>query len=139
MRPSIPAASASEVPAVAPSGRCEVRLTVQGKPAPKGSRTIGRRGDGSIFTRPASNAEHRWTDAVARMAQWRRGQDVGPLPEAPYSVELVFYCERPQRPSHSHPSRHDVDKLARAVLDGLVNGGLLSDDRHVTELRCSPS
>jgi len=85
-----------------------------------------------VFTRPASNQEHRWTKAVA-VAAHEAGTDA-PLPAAPYRVELEFHCQRPKRPSHPHPSRHDLDKLVRAVCDGLVQGGLLTDDRHVVEL-----
>lgn len=109
-----------------------VRLTVYGQVAPKGSRTLGTRGDGTAFTRPASNREHAWTEAVAKQAMWTRSHVAVPSP--PYRVTLAFHLPRPARPAHPYPSRVDVDKLARAVLDGLVRGGLLEDDRHVTEL-----
>jgi Holliday junction resolvase RusA-like endonuclease len=118
-------------------GPITVRLTVYGVPAPKGSRTLARRADGSVFTRPAANGEHRWMHAVAEVARWRAAQDVGPLPDAPYAVRLDFAMPRPKRPAHDHPTRGDIDKLARAVLDGLVQGGLLSDDRHVVVLEAS--
>lgn len=110
----------------------DIALTVYGQVAPKGSRTLGTRRDGSAFTRPASSREHAWVDAVAKQAMWTRSR-VG-VPTPPYSVTIVFYLPRPARPAHPYPSRLDVDKLARAVLDGLVRGGLLVDDRHVTEL-----
>lgn len=109
-----------------------VTLTVRGQPAPKGSRTLGRRRDGSTFTRPASNAEHRWVDAVAREAMAARAR-TGAL-EPPYAVELRFAMPRPARPAHPHPTRTDLDKLTRAVLDGLARGRLIADDRHVIEL-----
>ena len=117
-----------------------IRLMVTGTPAPKGSRTLGRRRDGSAFTRPASSGEHGWVEAVARAAQWRRAQalevpEAGELPAPPYAVELLFLMPRPKRPTHGWPTRTDLDKLCRAVLDGLVRGGLLVDDRHVVELR----
>jgi Holliday junction resolvase RusA-like endonuclease len=56
---------------------------------------------------------------------------------APYAVALSFLMPRPGRPEHPWPSLGDLDKLERAVLDGLVRGGLLADDRHVVELRSS--
>jgi len=128
--------------AVVSRGVSPICLTISGVPAPKGSRTVGRRRDGSVFTRPASGGEYAWVEAVARTAQWRRAQALalpaaGELPAAPYAVTLAFYCQRPARPAHAHPSRHDLDKLCRAVLDGLVRGGLLVDDRHVVELAAS--
>lgn len=107
-------------------------MTVYGRVAPKGSRTLGRRRDGGVFTRPASNAERRWVDTVARQALWTRQQAA--VTDPPYRVELTFYFAPPARASHPYPSQLDVDKCARAVLDGLVQGGLLEDDRHVVEL-----
>lgn len=113
-----------------------ITLTVYGQAAPKGSRTLARRRDGSTYTRPASNREPAWTEAVAQQARWTVNQS-REIPAPPYRVEMVFYLARPARPAHEHPSRTDVDKLVRAVLDGLVTGGLLTDDRHVTELVAS--
>lgn len=57
--------------------------------------------------------------------------------EAPYVVALDFAMPRPARPAHPHPTRGDLDKLVRAVLDGLTRGGLIADDRHVIELAAS--
>jgi Holliday junction resolvase RusA-like endonuclease len=111
-----------------------VLLTVAGEPAPKGSRTLGRRRDGTAFTRPASQGEAGWVEAVAMEAMAARGTA---QIEPPYTVELVFRLPRPARPAHAHPTRSDLDKLVRAVLDGLVRGGLLADDRHVTHLVAS--
>lgn len=125
------------------SGDSAVHLLVYGKIAPKGSRTAGVRRDGSRYSRPASPHEHGFTEAVAREAMVYRakgaahggagyGAPVAAVP--PYRVELTFYFHRPGRPTVAWPSRIDVDKAARAALDGLVRGGLLEDDRHVTEL-----
>jgi Holliday junction resolvase RusA-like endonuclease len=55
-------------------------------------------------------------------------------PPPPYSVELEFLLKLPVRPTYEWPVIGDVDKLARAVVDGLVQGGALQDDRHVTAL-----
>lgn len=107
-------------------------FVVSGVPAPKGSRISGRRKDGSVFTRPASKNEKAWTEAVAEKAE-----ETEQALEPPYSVELQFAMPKPKKPSHEHPTRGDIDKLARAVLDGLTQGGLIVDDRHVTELTTS--
>jgi len=113
-----------------------VRLTIPGRIAPKGSRTTGVRRDGRRYTRPASKHEHPWTEAVARHAMVAARS--GPL-DPPYRVTLMFFFGRPARPAHAWPSRLDVDKAARAVLDGLVRGRLLVDDRHVIDLRARVS
>lgn len=107
-----------------------VSLRIAGIPAPKGSRTPGRRKDGSIYTRPASANEKSWVEAVAYCAAANR--PAGRVLEPPYVVELAFYLPRPDRPKYDWPTKEgDGDKMERAVLDGLVKGGLLVDDRHV--------
>lgn len=59
----------------------------------------------------------------------------GKLLEPPYRIGLRFVMPRPAGPKYEWPSADgDLDKLARAVLDGLVDGGLLLDDRHVVQL-----
>lgn len=109
-----------------------VVFTVYGRIAGKGSRTVGVRKNGTRYTRPASKYEKPWVKAVGDAAIWRKAQG-GALPEPPYAVYLDFYFARPKRPSHDYPSQLDLDKAIRATTDGLVEGGLLSDDRHVTE------
>lgn len=113
-----------------------VSFRVPGAPAPKGSRIPGRRKDGSIFTRPASKGEKPWVETVALIARGHRPPGGKPL-EPPYRVELTFVMPTPKRPSHEWPSVGDLDKLERAVLDGLKTGGLIVDDRHVTDLHSS--
>ncbi|WP_323986228.1 RusA family crossover junction endodeoxyribonuclease [Microbacterium plantarum] len=57
--------------------------------------------------------------------------------DAPVTVTAVFLLKRPQRPKwERHGTRPDVDKLARALLDGLT-GPLLTDDSIVSELNVS--
>jgi Holliday junction resolvase RusA-like endonuclease len=103
-----------------------------GRAAPKGSRIAGYSKKGKMFTRPASKFEKPWIDAVKAATQvaMRHGFDDGP----PYRVELEFRIARPANPRYAHPASHDLDKLVRAALDGLVAGGALKDDRHVTSL-----
>lgn len=111
----------------------EVRLQVDGTPAPKGSRIPGRRKDGSIFTRPASKREAPWVEQVALVAKVNRPS--GQVLEPPYDIDLRFTLPSPKKPKYSWPTKDgDLDKLVRAVLDGLVHGGLLVDDRHVASL-----
>ena len=106
---------------------------VAGLPAPKGSRIVGTRRDGSHYTRESSKAAGPWMEQVAWVA---RVQRPGGKPlEPPYEVELFFTMPRPAKPRYRWPSKDgDIDKLARTALDGLVRGGLLTDDRHVVDL-----
>lgn len=109
-----------------------VRFTVEGDPGPKGSRTVGQRKNGSTFTRPSSKRQKPWEAAVS-IAAGEAAAEHGQL-EPPYRVTLEFTSAKPKRPTWAWPSKDDLDKLVRCTLDGLVKGGLMVDDRHVTTL-----
>ena len=71
---------------------------------------------------------------------WRRtvaiAADRGIEFDAPVGVSLSFYLPKPKRPRWLVPAvKPDIDKLTRAVLDGLVDGGLLADDSRVVALK----
>jgi Holliday junction resolvase RusA-like endonuclease len=110
-----------------------IRVDVAGRPAPKGSRNAGKTKHGKVYTYPASKHERPWVDAVTdatRVVMRHRT-----TPEPPYHVGLTLRIPKGRsRTSYPWPTQHDVDKLARAVIDGLVKGKALLDDRHVTSL-----
>jgi Holliday junction resolvase RusA-like endonuclease len=112
-----------------------IRVTVAGRPAPKGSRIAGKTKRGKFYTYPASRYEVPWVDAVADATRvvMRHQETLAP----PYRVELDLRIARPKRNAPSAypwPTQHDIDKLARAVIDGLVKGKAMVDDRHVLTL-----
>lgn len=109
-----------------------IQIEVEGRPAPKGSRIMCSTKDGKTWTRPASKFEKPWVDEVKRAAQIVMRHH--PMPEPPYDVDLYFYLQRPKNPRYGWPVKADIDKLARAALDGLVQGGAIRDDKHVTAL-----
>lgn len=102
---------------------------VDGVPVPQGSKTVARRG-GKTWLRDANSAVLKpWRHKVAAAA------DLGVTFSRPVSVHLRFDMPRPSRPRFSRPGvRPDIDKLSRAVLDGLTDGGLLVDDSLVVRL-----
>lgn len=104
-----------------------VKLCVNGRPAPKGSRVY--RAGGS---RPASRYEKAWTETVAFEAL-ATAVHLDP----PYYVGITFRYARPVKPTHAWPSSIDLDKAVRGTLDGLVTGRLIVDDRHVVQLWAS--
>lgn len=112
-----------------------LRVRAEGRPAPKGSRIQGRTKAGASFTRPASKYEKPWVDAVKAATQLQaRHVTVDP----PYVVDVQIYVPATKhKPAQWWPAQSDVDKLARAVIDGLVQGGALTDDRHVAELHAT--
>jgi Holliday junction resolvase RusA-like endonuclease len=109
-----------------------IQIEAEGRPAPKGSRIMGHTKTGKSYTRPASKFEKPWVDAVKVAAQIVMRHHA--MPEPPYDVALHFYIARPNNPRYGWPVKGDIDKLARAALDGLVAGGAIRDDRHVTAL-----
>lgn len=48
-------------------------------------------------------------------------------------VSLTFRFPRPAKPKYEYPLK-DIDKLCRAVLDGMTSGGIIEDDKHVVYL-----
>lgn len=105
-------------------------LLVAGKPAPKGSRVFYGHGSRS---RESSAACKPWVEQIAYCA--RANAPVGGPLEPPYEVELSFSLPEGKRPKYGWPTADgDLDKLVRAVLDGLTQGGLIVDDRHVTRI-----
>jgi Holliday junction resolvase RusA-like endonuclease len=83
-----------------------------------------------------SGSLKRWKQAIngeAKVEMWARGTEAI---EGPVSVELVFYMPAPKRRNARPAVKPDVDKLARAVLDGLT-GSAFADDGQVVELKAS--
>lgn len=107
-------------------------VDVEGRPAPKGSRISGKTKSGKAYTYPASKYEEPWIKAVT--AETKRIMRHHSTPEPPYAVRLDFRIHAPARKKYEWPTSADLDKLVRAVLDGLVRGGALADDRHVCAL-----
>lgn len=124
-----------------------IRIRVNGKPAPQGSKR--HLGNGRMVE--MSKAVGPWREAVRAQTQTTIAiyTPPGEFPQSgPVSVLLVFTMARPA--SHygrragqryvkdsapPYPAgRPDVDKLARAVLDGITAGGAIADDAQVCEL-----
>jgi Holliday junction resolvase RusA-like endonuclease len=107
-------------------------VSVEGRPAPKGSRIAGKTKAGKAYTYPASTYEKGWVEEVKHETQLAMRHRQTPAP--PYEIDLTFYLSASKRPAYPWPTQQDLDKLARAVIDGLVKGGALVDDRHVCAL-----
>ncbi|MGO3147119.1 MAG: RusA family crossover junction endodeoxyribonuclease [Leucobacter sp.] len=104
-------------------------FSVDGLPVPQGSKTIAKAGK-KVWLRDANATKLKpWRQKVAAAA------DLGVTFDGPLAVFAVFYLPKPQRPRWWAPAvKPDVDKLSRALLDGMTDGGLLADDARVTEL-----
>lgn len=109
------------------------QFTVKGHPAPKGSRTFLGSGGAS---KESSDRCKPWVEAVVYAARGQRpgGKTLPP----PYKIGLRFVMPMAENPKWPWPTADgDLDKLERAVLDGLTQGDLILDDRHVIQLDSS--
>jgi len=97
---------------------------VDGVPATKGSWKVSR---GKL--RPDNERERPWANAVAWTAN---AAGVKPL-AGPVKLTIDLYFPKPKKPTNVFPSRNDVDKLARSVMDALT-GIAWADDQQVVEL-----
>lgn len=106
---------------------------VDGVPVPQGSKTVAR-GGGKSWLRDANGA---------KLAPWRRrvadaaaeAASVGRSFDCPVLVVAVFYMPAPKRPRWWLPAvKPDLDKLMRALGDGMTDGGLVKDDARITTL-----
>jgi Holliday junction resolvase RusA-like endonuclease len=109
------------------------RFFVAGHPATQGSKRIvqpkGHRRP--MLIEQTSKTLKPWRTAVAAFSVIEHAS-LGQL-DGPLAVHLLFSLKRPKKPSRPYPTA-DVDKLARAVLDALVHGGLVKDDSQVVQL-----
>ena len=121
-----------------------VEVEVAGLPAPQGSKVRTRYG-----MREASKAVGPWRDAVRTECQKVMGER--PPLGCPVVVHIEFRLPRPK--NHFGSGRNagivkassplfpagqpDLDKLCRAVLDGLTAGGAWNDDGQVVHLHAS--
>ena len=131
-------------------------ITVHGNPAPQGSISGFAIRKGGVYTgrvgyKSDNPALGDWREAVRAEAQDAAAAELpGPL-TGPVTVSILFRVARPQ--AHYGTGRNsgtvrasaprfpmggrrgdDLDKLARAVLDGLQAGGVIADDKQVVDL-----
>jgi crossover junction endodeoxyribonuclease RusA len=107
-------------------------ITVRGIPAPQGSKR--HVGGGRMIE--MSKAVGPWREAVR--AETQRAMEYVAIINGPVSVFINFYLPRPKtlpRKITLPAKRPDLDKLARAVLDGLTEGGAWLDDGQVVYLQ----
>jgi len=108
---------------------------VFGDPVPQGSkRAVIHRSTGrAVVFDDNSGGLRSWRSQIVDAA---RAELNGEAPDlGPVRVTLMFFLRQPKRPKASVPiTKPDVDKLARAVLDGMTDAGVIRDDSQVTTL-----
>lgn len=100
---------------------------VQGIPVTQGSKAISRTG--------------RMYETGKGWAAWRKAIKEATEQQVELTdtvlggvrVSLTFRFPRPKSPKYDYPLK-DLDKLCRAVLDGMTAGRIIEDDKHVIYL-----
>ena len=111
-----------------------IRIAVLGKPAPKGSMKSygrGRMVDSLKSTKP-------WGAEIVIEAARARDLAGWEMLLGAVTVECVAITPRPKSVKREFPikrSAGDIDKLARNLLDALVNAHIMADDSQVIDLR----
>ena len=124
----------------------QLAVIVHGAPAPQGSKV--RMPNGAMLE--ASKKVKPWRIAISEATTLARQlQSFTPDKDSPYSLAVVFTLPRPghhwRTGKHSHQLKDsapsspatmpDLDKLLRSTLDGLADGGALSNDSRVVSIQ----
>ena len=107
-----------------------VAFFIAGLPVPQGSKKAFVVKGRAVIVDDNADVLKPWRAKVATAA------DIGRTFLGPVTVNLTFYMPAPLRPRWDVPAvKPDLDKLTRAVLDGLTDGGLIEDDARVVDMR----
>ena len=111
----------------------EFTFYVPHRAAPQGSKTLDRGAKGKPFMREASAGVKPFRTAIRRRAT---GPDGKPLRSftGPVLIGIVFEFRQAKSNQDPYPTGKnigDLDKLTRAVLDGLTEAGVIEDDSFV--------
>jgi Holliday junction resolvase RusA-like endonuclease len=107
-----------------------ISLSVTGDPASQGSHAIM---NGRIVQ--VNSKKHKaWRNAIVQEARETLPADWEPIDE-PCELIVNFYMPRPKTVTRSVPSvAPDLDKLIRAVGDGLTDSGIVTDDSRIVRI-----
>lgn len=109
-----------------------VTFHVPGIPISQGSHKAFMRGKRAVIVDDNAVKLKPWRLAVAKAADWAAA---GRSFDCPVSVGYEFVMPRPQRPRFALMAvKPDLDKLQRAINDGMQDAGLLSDDSRIWEV-----
>ena len=106
---------------------------VFGDPIPQGSKRAFVVKNRAVVVDDNKATLRSWRTAVVDAA---RAELNGEAPDlGPVRVTMMFFLRQPKRPKAPVPiTKPDVDKLARACLDGMTDAGVFRDDSQVTTL-----
>jgi len=110
-----------------------VALTIFGLPAPQGSKRIfnGR------LVEASSVKLNKWRKELTKVASEHLANNAVEPFTGPVQLRITFYLPRPKTVKRDLPTvPPDLDKLIRAVGDGLTDSQIWTDDSLVVSLIC---
>ena len=111
-----------------------MHIRVYGDPAPQGSKTAVIRGGRAIMFE-ASKKLPAWRETLLMTFSAAKTDFETPV-LGPLGIEIVFYLERPHSTVRKYPNTApDIDKLLRAVFDGLQESDFISNDGQIVEVK----
>ncbi len=119
-----------------------VAFDVLGIPMPQGSKKAFTANGRAMLKEAGGNRHAAWRNAVADKAR-EVAEVYGPFAKAPIQATVTFRFPMPKSRTKTQRARitipkitaPDLDKLLRAVFDGLIAGGLIPDDALITGVR----
>jgi Holliday junction resolvase RusA-like endonuclease len=110
---------------------------VRGKPLPKGSLKTVRRGEKTVWVNDNPDLDG-WEECIADTIGWKAGHLRRDPITAPVDLEVTFHLPRSATTKFpTAPIGHgmgDLDKLIRAIGDGLTRAGVWKDDALVARI-----
>ena len=107
-----------------------ISFFIRGEPAPQGSKTGFVRGKRAVLVETSKKLPA-WRKQIEDTT--RREYEGEPI-DQPVKVTVDFFMPKPQKPRFEWPATApDLDKLQRAIGDGLEKGGVLRNDSRIVQ------
>ena len=105
-----------------------ISFFISGEPAPQGSKTAFVRGRRAVLVETSKKLPA-WRKQIEDTA--RREYKGEPI-DQPVKATVDFFMPKPKKPMFDMPATApDLDKLCRAIGDGLEKGGVLRNDSRI--------
>lgn len=105
-----------------------ISFFIRGEPAPQGSKTAFVRGRRAVLVETSKKLPE-WRKQIEDTA--RREYEGEPI-DQPVKATVDFFMPKPAKPMFDMPATApDLDKLQRAIGDGLEKGGVLRNDSRI--------
>ena len=110
----------------------QVTFFAPGTPIAQGSKQAFIVGKRAVLVDHRARDLHAWRSVIADAAEVAR---LGGRIEGAVQLSVTFVMPRPKTSKRPYPSvPPDIDKLLRAVMDGLTEGGVWKDDGQVVSV-----